>query len=107
MEDQTRSSTPSAVTEVTAPDLSIVLVCWNNKNYLEPCLYSLYEGNLHSSFDVVVVDNGSTDGSQEMLKEKFPQVKIIQNDHNCRIEQSQQPGDYEATQWAICPAAQQ
>jgi GT2 family glycosyltransferase len=63
----------------TAPDLSIVLVCWNNKDYLEPCLLSLYEGGMRSRFDIVVVDNGSTDGSQAMLREKFPQVQIIQN----------------------------
>ena len=63
-------------------DFSIILVCWNNKAYLEPCLRSLYEGGLRSSFDVVVVDNGSTDGSQEMLQLSFPDVQIIQNDHN-------------------------
>lgn len=54
------------------PDLSIVLVCWNNKNYLDPCLQSLYDGKLKCVYDVVVVDNGSTDGSQGMLKEKIP-----------------------------------
>lgn len=64
------------------PDFSIVLVCWNNKSYLEPCLRSLYEGDIKSTFDVVVVDNGSTDGSQEMLRDEFPEVRIIQNDHN-------------------------
>jgi GT2 family glycosyltransferase len=37
---------------------------------------------LKSSFDAVVVDNGSTDGSQEMLREKYPQVMIIQNQKN-------------------------
>lgn len=64
------------------PDLSIILVCWNNKSYLGPCLHSLYDGKLCSRFDVVVVDNGSTDGSQAMLREQFPEVQIIQNDHN-------------------------
>ena len=62
--------------------LSIILVGWNNKAYLDPCLKSLYEGGLKRSFDVVVVDNGSTDGSQEMLREKFPEVSIIQNEKN-------------------------
>jgi N-acetylglucosaminyl-diphospho-decaprenol L-rhamnosyltransferase len=63
-------------------DMSIVLVGWNNKAYLEPCLDSLYNGNLKSSFDVVVVDNGSTDGSQEMLHANYPEVMIIQNEKN-------------------------
>ena len=79
------------------PDLSIVLVCWNNKDYLDPCLHSLYEGGLRSSFDVVVVDNGSTDGSQEMLREKYPEVLIIQNDHNVGLGRASNQG-IEATQ---------
>jgi GT2 family glycosyltransferase len=74
------------------PDFSIVLVCWNNKDYLEPCLRSLYEGGLRSSFDIVVVDNGSTDGSQEMLRSKFPQIKIIQNDHNAGLGRASNQG---------------
>ena len=79
------------------PDLSVVLVCWNNKNYLEPCLDSLYDGNMRSRFDVVVVDNGSTDGSQDMLKDRFPEVKIIQNDHNTGLGRASNQG-IEATQ---------
>jgi GT2 family glycosyltransferase len=74
------------------PDLSIVLVCWNNKKYLEPCLDSLYEDKLQCSFDVVVVDNGSVDGSQEMLREKYPQVKIIQNDQNVGLGRASNQG---------------
>lgn len=77
-----KPTTQTAVTAPSAPDMSIVLVCWNNKSYLDPCLHSLYEDGLRSSFDVVVVDNGSTDGSQAMLHEKFPDVQIIQNDRN-------------------------
>lgn len=74
------------------PDMSIVLVCWNNKAYLEPCLNSIYEGGLRSSFDIVVVDNGSTDGSQAMLREKFPEVIIIQNDHNVGLGKASNQG---------------
>ena len=74
------------------PDLSIILVCWNNKDYLEPCLNSLYNSKLQYSFDVVVVDNGSSDGSQQMLRDKFPQVKIIQNDHNVGLGKASNQG---------------
>jgi GT2 family glycosyltransferase len=75
-----------------APDFSVVLVCWNNKDYLEPCLDSLFDSGMKSSCDVVVVDNGSNDGSQEMLKEKFPQVAIIQNDHNVGLGKASNQG---------------
>ncbi|RIK39237.1 MAG: glycosyltransferase family 2 protein [Chloroflexi bacterium] len=78
-------------------DMSVILVCWNNKSYLEACLQSLYEGNLSSRFDVVVVDNGSTDGSQAMLREKFPEVQLIQNDHNVGLGKASNQG-IEATQ---------
>jgi GT2 family glycosyltransferase len=73
-------------------DMSIVLVCWNNKAYLDPCLKSLYEGGLKSSFDVVVVDNGSTDGSQQMLAEKYPQVMLIQNAGNVGLGKASNQG---------------
>jgi hypothetical protein len=72
--------------------MSIVLVCWNNKDYLDPCLKSLYDANLRYSFDVVVVDNGSSDGSQEMLREKYPQVLIIQNDKNVGLGRASNQG---------------
>jgi len=73
-------------------DMSIVLVCWNNKAYLDPCLKSLYEGGLKSTFDVIVVDNGSTDGSQPMLAEKYPQVKLIQNAGNVGLGKASNQG---------------
>lgn len=73
-------------------DMSIVLVCWNNKAYLDPCLKSLYEGGLKSSFDVVVVDNGSTDGSQQMLAEKYPDVLLIQNEGNVGLGKASNQG---------------
>ncbi|MFT3893211.1 MAG: glycosyltransferase family 2 protein [Anaerolineales bacterium] len=73
-------------------DMSIVLVCWNNKAYLDPCLKSLYEGGLKSTYDVIVVDNGSTDGSQQMLAEKYPQVKLIQNAGNVGLGKASNQG---------------
>jgi hypothetical protein len=63
-------------------DFSIAMVCWNDKTYMEPCLESLYKSEIDYTFEVIVVDNGSTDGSQEMIRHKFPQVKIIQNSKN-------------------------
>jgi len=77
---------------VSEPALSIVLVCWNNKAYLDPCLKSLYETGMRNSFDVVVVDNGSTDGSQQMLAEKYPEVMIIQNTSNVGLGKASNQG---------------
>ena len=73
-------------------DMSIVLVCWNNKAYLDPCLKSLYESGLNCTFDVVVADNGSTDGSQQMLAEKYPDVLLIQNAGNVGLGKASNQG---------------
>jgi N-acetylglucosaminyl-diphospho-decaprenol L-rhamnosyltransferase len=82
--------------EITKPGeniiLSIVLVCWNNKAYLGPCLKSLYDAELKSPFDVVVVDNGSTDGSQQMLAEEYPNIKLIQNNKNLGLGKASNQG---------------
>ena len=78
--------------EEMTPEMSIVLVCWNNKDYLDPCLRSLYDSNLKISFDVIVVDNGSTDGSQDMLREKFPDVMLLQNEGNVGLGKASNQG---------------
>jgi GT2 family glycosyltransferase len=64
---------------------------------LECCLKSVYRAGIRSSFDVVVVDNGSTDGSQAMLREKFPEVRLIENQHNVGLGMASNQG-IEATQ---------
>ena len=74
------------------PDCAVVLVCWNNRSYLEPCLRSLLESTAQHTFEVVVVDNGSTDGSQDMLRSRFPQVQLIQNDRNLGLGRASNQG---------------
>lgn len=93
MADQlTIASTQSTQTQTRVPDLSVVIVCMNNKRYLEPCLQSLYDAGLAYRVDVVVTDNGSTDGTQAMLREKFPTVQVIQNDHNVGLSRASNQG---------------
>lgn len=74
------------------PELSIILVCWNNKAYLDPCLKSLYDSGMKNTFDVIVVDNGSTDGSQQMLEEKYSEIKVIQNTENVGLGKASNQG---------------
>lgn len=59
----------------------MIIVNWNKKAYLKDCLDSLLN-QTHSPIEIIVVDNGSWDGSQQMLKEKFPQVRLIINEQN-------------------------
>lgn len=63
-------------------DLSIIIVNWNTRQFLQDCLLSILEASLHVSYEVWVVDNASADGSVEMLEESFPWVHVIANQTN-------------------------
>lgn len=62
--------------------LSIVVLSFNTKDLLGDCLESLTKVRNEVNFEVVVVDNGSSDGTIEMVEEKFPSVFLIQNAAN-------------------------
>ncbi len=63
-------------------DLSIITVGTNEKHWLRPCLQSVFAQTCGISFEMIVVDNASTDGTIEMLRTEFPQVKVIHNESN-------------------------
>jgi len=62
--------------------LSIIIVNYNVKHYLEQCLDSVINALKGIDSEILVVDNNSTDGSQQMLAQKFPFIKSIQNKEN-------------------------
>ncbi len=62
--------------------LSVIIVNYNVRAYLEQCLRTVFEALKDIDGDVFVVDNQSTDGSVEMVREKFPNVKLIANTDN-------------------------
>jgi len=61
--------------------VSIIIVNWNGKKHLSCCLHSLKRIR-YPNFEIIVVDNGSRDGSAEYIKRNFSRVKIIQNKKN-------------------------
>jgi N-acetylglucosaminyl-diphospho-decaprenol L-rhamnosyltransferase len=63
-------------------DLSIIIVNWNTRQMLADCLDSIKATLENLTFEVIVVDNGSTDGSQAMLGERFSHVRLVQNQEN-------------------------
>lgn len=63
-------------------DLSIVIVNTNNKKLLQKCLQSIYSETKKTTFEIIVSDNASTDGSPAMVKSQFSEVKLIANKDN-------------------------
>lgn len=61
--------------------ISVVILNFNGKRYLEKCLSSL-ESQTYRDFEVIVVDNASSDGSVDFLEAQFPWVRIIENEKN-------------------------
>lgn len=65
-----------------APELSILLVNWNTRQMTLECLASIVAETRRTSYEIIVVDNGSTDGSAEAIAREFPQVRLIEAGEN-------------------------
>jgi GT2 family glycosyltransferase len=80
--------------------LSIVIVNYNVKHFLEQCLKSVNQSTKEIDAEIFVVDNNSVDGSNEMVKSLFPSVKLIANTENVGFSTAnnqairQSTGDY-------------
>lgn len=62
--------------------VSIIIVSWNTSSLLESCLASILANPPTLPFEIWVVDNASTDDSPRMVREKFPQVHLVENREN-------------------------
>jgi GT2 family glycosyltransferase len=65
-----------------SPDLSIIVVSWNTAGLLEACLDSIRRNAAGLGCEVIVVDNGSSDGSVGMVMQRFPEAILIANPTN-------------------------
>jgi GT2 family glycosyltransferase len=63
-------------------DVSVIIVSWNTQDILCDCINSIYQQTNNEQFEVIVVDNASSDGSVDMVQSEFRQVKIIKNNEN-------------------------
>ena len=63
-------------------DLSVVIVSWNVKEYLMKCLSSVNNNVNNLSYEIIVIDNNSSDGTAEMIRKKFPETKLTINREN-------------------------
>ena len=65
-----------------ACDLSVIIVTWNTKDFLCNCIRSIKENTKKIIYEIIVIDNFSSDGSPEMVEEKFPEIILIKNKIN-------------------------
>jgi GT2 family glycosyltransferase len=81
-------------------DISIIIVNYNVKEFLQNLLHSINKAAQNISHEVIIVDNGSDDGSVELIQQKFPEVKLIINKENLgfgkanNIAMKQAEGEY-------------
>ena len=72
--------------------LTVVIVNYNVAYFLEQCLNSVYQSRGIENYEVIVVDNRSSDGSIAMMKSKFPQVRLIENRENLGFSKANNQG---------------
>jgi len=72
-------------------DLSVVIATWNARELLKDCLRSIYEHTSRVEFEIIVVDNASTDSTLDMLA-AFPEVVVIENQINRGVAPARNQG---------------
>jgi len=73
-------------------DLSIIIVNYNGEKLLRDCLYSVYKNTKKLSFEVIMVDNHSTDNSVQLVTREFPEVKIVRSKENLGFSRGNNKG---------------
>ena len=80
-------------------DVSIIIPHYNNKKILENCIKSILEIS-YSNYEIIIVDNNSTDHSADLVKEQFPKVNLISSHTNlgyaggCNLGSKHAKGEY-------------
>ncbi|CAM2940673.1 glycosyltransferase family 2 protein [Paenibacillus sediminis] len=73
-------------------DVSILIVNYNTRELTMNCLDSVYASKTDYTYEVIVVDNASTDGSTAAIEERFPEVKLIPNNDNVGFAKANNQG---------------
>ena len=81
--------------------ISIIILTHNSENFIKPCLDSAF-GQKHQDFEVIVVDNGSKDGTIEIIKNDYPSVILIENNENLGASKARNQGiDIAKYEWIL------
>jgi len=69
-------------TRISTKALSICIVTLQARDYLRKCLESIYANPYSGPIEIIVIDNHSQDGTLEFLRQEYPNISVIKNDHN-------------------------
>ena len=82
--------------------LSVIILNYNVRYFLEQCVLSVQKALINLDAEIIVVDNNSSDGSCEMMKQLFPHIKLIENPVNVGFPKGNNVGVAEAKGEYIC-----
>jgi len=68
--------------EIASPDLSVIIVNHNTRDLVTMCIRSIYAETKAIRYEIILVDNASTDGSVAAIQKQFPEVRVIANTAN-------------------------
>ncbi len=81
--------------------VSIIVISWDSVGFLEECLKSVRE-QTYQDWELIVVDNGSEDGSADLVRKKFPEAKLIANSRNLGFTRAGNLGLWESRgEWVL------
>jgi len=67
---------------MTAPEISIIIVSWNVRAHVQRCLQALPAAMGDAPYEIILVDNASSDGTTALVRAQFPDVRLVANDRN-------------------------
>jgi GT2 family glycosyltransferase len=83
-------------------DVSFIIVNWNTKDLVLQCIDSLLSKKGNYTQEIIVVDNASVDGSSDAIKEKYPEVQLIQNSQNLGFAKANNIGIKKSKGMYVC-----
>jgi GT2 family glycosyltransferase len=93
---------PASTFQPGLAGVSVIIVVWNAKRYVLECLDSLREHCGGGDAEVIVVDNASTDGTPELIAERFPEFRLIRNTENLGFARANNHGISQSSGEYVC-----